>query len=138
MLTTLLRGYLHRLWLKRLFTEKMQSTHISSFCFYFSLTFLLLSSSWGRILAATGSVSFLPSSTGAPAPTIDPTKVNVIFLPSDGTTPLPVLVNGEPEKVNEERAKEILSLEDFEVLVDLGMQGDGEARYWTCDFSYVS
>ena len=94
--------------------------------------------SWGRILAATGSISFLPSSTGAPAPTIDPTKVNVTFLPSDGTTPLPVLVNGEPEKVNEERAKEILSLEDFEVLVDLGMKGDGEARYWTCDFSYVS
>jgi hypothetical protein len=34
-------------------------------------------------------------------------------------------------------------LEDFEVLVDLGMNnggnGDGgEARYWTCDFSYVS
>ena len=98
--------------------------------------FLLIS--WGRILAATGSVTLLPSSTGAPAPTIDPTKVNVTFLPSDGTTPLPVLVNGEPEKVDEVRAKEILSLEDFEVLVDLGMRGDGEARYWTCDFSYVS
>ena len=41
-------------------------------------------------------------------------------------------------KVNEERAKEILSLEVFEVLVDLGIQGDGEARYWTCDFSCVS
>ena len=80
----------------------------------------------------------MPSSTGAPAPTIDPAKVDVTFLPSDGTTPLPVLVNGEPENVNEERAKEILTLEDFEVLVDLGMQGDGEARYWTCDFSYVS
>ena len=80
----------------------------------------------------------MPSSTGAPAPTIDPTKVNITFLPSDGTTPLPVLVNGELEKVNEDRAKEILSLEDFEVLVDLGMHGDGEARYWTYDFRYVS
>jgi glutamate N-acetyltransferase / amino-acid N-acetyltransferase len=94
--------------------------------------------SWGRILAATGSVSLLPSSTGAPAPTIDPTTVNVTFVPSDGTPSLPVLVNGEPEKVDEARAKEILSLEDFEVLVDLGMRGDGVARYWTCDFSYVS
>ena len=102
-----------------------------------SLTFIS-ATSWGRILAATGSVSLLPSSTATPAPTIDPTKVNVTFLPSDGTTPLAVLVNGEPEKVNEERAKEILSLEEFEVLVDLGMPGDGEARYWTCDFSYVS
>ena len=139
MLTTLLREYLHRLWLKRLFTEKMQSTpYISSICYYSLIFFFFSPTSWGRILAATGSVSLLPSSTGAPAPTIDPTKVNVTFLPSDGTNPLPVLVNGEPEKVNEERAKEILSLEDFEVLVDLGMHGDGEARYWTCDFSYVS
>jgi len=91
---------------------------------------------WGRILAATGSVPLLPSATGAPAPTIDPTKVNVTFIPSDGTNPLPVLVNGEPEEVDEIRAKEILSLEDFEILVDLGLRGDGEARYWTCDFSY--
>ena len=103
---------------------------------YYSLIFS--PTSWGRILSATGSISLLPSSTGAPAPTIDPTKVHVTFLPSDGTAPLPVLVNGEPEKVDEARAKEILSLEDFEVLVDLGMSGDGEARYWTCDFSYVS
>ena len=69
---------------------------------------------------------------------IDPTKVNVTFVPSDGSAGLPVLVNGEPEKVDEERAKEILSLEDFEVLVEMGMGGEGEAQYWTCDFSYVS
>lgn len=60
------------------------------------------------------------------------------FLPSDGSSALPVLVNGEPEKVNEVRAKEILTMEDFELVVDLGMGGDGEAQYWTCDFSYVS
>ena len=58
--------------------------------------------------------------------------------PFDGSAGLPVLVNGEPEKVDEERAKEILSLEDFEVLVEMGMGGEGEAQYWTCDFSYVS
>jgi glutamate N-acetyltransferase / amino-acid N-acetyltransferase len=49
------------------------------------------------------------------------------------------LVNGEPEKVDEERASEILSLEDFEVLVDLGGGDEAEvAKYYTCDFSYVS
>jgi glutamate N-acetyltransferase/amino-acid N-acetyltransferase len=72
--------------------------------------------------------------------TIDPTKVNVTFIPSDGTSPLPVLVNGEPEVVDEERAKEIMTLEDFEISVNLGMSHnpEGEAKYWTCDFSYVS
>ncbi|THV02167.1 arginine biosynthesis protein ArgJ [Dendrothele bispora CBS 962.96] len=84
---------------------------------------------WGRVLAATGSVPL-----SAP---LHPNKVSVTFVPSDGTTPLPVLVNGEPEKVDEERASEILSLEDFEVLVDLGGGDKAEvARYYTCDFSY--
>lgn len=69
---------------------------------------------------------------------IDPSKVNVTFVPSDGTSPLPVLISGEPENVDEVRAKEILGLEDFEVVVELGMGGEGEAKYWTCDFSYVS
>jgi glutamate N-acetyltransferase/amino-acid N-acetyltransferase len=62
----------------------------------------------------------------------------VTFIPTDGTAPLPVLVNGEPEKVDEDRAKKILSLEDVNIVVDLGLGGDGEATYWTCDFSYVS
>ncbi|KAJ7767466.1 hypothetical protein DFH07DRAFT_881019 [Mycena maculata] len=82
---------------------------------------------WGRVLAATGSVSF---------PTLDPSKVSVTFIPSDNTTPLPVLVNGEPEVVDEVRAKEILGLEDFGICVDLGGVGKEEATYWTCDFSY--
>jgi glutamate N-acetyltransferase / amino-acid N-acetyltransferase len=65
--------------------------------------------------------------------------VSVTFVPSDGTTPLPVLVNGEPENVDEERASEILGLEDFEVVVDLGGGDEAEvAKYYTCDFSYVS
>jgi N-acetylglutamate synthase/N-acetylornithine aminotransferase len=33
------------------------------------------------------------------------------------------------------RAKAILHMKDSEDVVDLGMGGDGEARYWTCDFS---
>lgn len=64
--------------------------------------------------------------------------MSVSFIPSDGTAALPVLVNGEPEKVDEQRAKEILTQEDFEVSVDLGALGQEEAKYWTCDFSYVS
>lgn len=79
-----------------------------------------------------------PSAATGVVPAIDPTKVNVTFVPSDGSSALPVLVNGEPEKVDEVRAKEILTLEDFDVLVDIGMGGEGEAQYWTCDFSYVS
>ncbi|GLB42220.1 hypothetical protein LshimejAT787_1102350 [Lyophyllum shimeji] len=89
---------------------------------------------WGRILAATGSVALSSPSSSAPAQ-IDPTKVSVSFVPSDDTTPLPVLVRGEPENVDEVRAKEILSQEDFGVVVELGM-GSEEATYWTCDFSY--
>ncbi len=64
-----------------------------------------------------------------------PTTVNVSLIPSDGSSALPVLVN-VPEALNEERAREILRLEDFEVCVDLGALGTEEATYWTCDFSY--
>lgn len=59
------------------------------------------------------------------------------FVPSDGSKPLPLLVNGEPEKVDEERAAQIISAEDLEILVELGL-GKESAKYWTCDFSYVS
>ncbi|KDQ51068.1 hypothetical protein JAAARDRAFT_140831 [Jaapia argillacea MUCL 33604] len=82
---------------------------------------------WGRILASTGSI---PLSTP-----LLPHKVSVSFIPSDSTSPLPVLLNGEPEIVDEVRAKEILEKEEFEVRVELGM-GDESAVYWTCDLSY--
>lgn len=59
------------------------------------------------------------------------------FVPTDGTAPLPLLVHGEPEKVDEARASEIIAQEDLEIRVDLGL-GTGSAKYWTCDFSYVS
>ncbi|KAI9464469.1 arginine biosynthesis bifunctional protein ArgJ beta chain [Lactarius psammicola] len=83
--------------------------------------------SWGRVLAATGSVPL-----SAP---LDPTRVNVSFVPTDGSPVLPLLVSGEPENVDEVRAKEILSAEDLEVRVELGL-GSESAKYWTCDFSY--
>ena len=91
--------------------------------------------SWGRILAATGSVPL--SSPTSPTLEIDPKRVSVVFSPADGSEPLHVLTNGEPENVDEERAKEILEMEDINVEVDLKL-GDGSATYWTCDFSYVS
>nr|GAT42979.1 ornithine acetyltransferase [Mycena chlorophos] len=81
---------------------------------------------WGRVLSAAGSV---------PLPNVDPKNVSVSFVPSDGTKSLGVLVNGEPENVDEERAKEILSLEDFGICIELSA-GSEEATYWTCDFSY--
>ena len=46
-------------------------------------------------------------------------------------------MNGEPLKVDEVRAKEILVNEDLEIRVELGL-GSESAKYWTCDFSYVS
>ncbi|KAA1468977.1 arginine biosynthesis bifunctional protein ArgJ beta chain [Dentipellis sp. KUC8613] len=82
---------------------------------------------WGRVLAATGSI---PLSTP-----LDPTRVSVSFIPTDGSKPLPLLVNGEPENVDEARASEILKAEDLEVRVELGL-GNESAKYWTCDFSY--
>ena len=68
---------------------------------------------------------------------LDPTRVNVSFIPTDGSPALPLLVNGEPEKVDEARAKQILSAEDLAIQVELGL-GKESATYWTCDFSYVS
>lgn len=92
--------------------------------------------SWGRILSSTGSTPF--------STPLDPTLVSVAFIPSptsSNPTPLVVLESGEPVGVDEARASEILGEEEFEIKVDLGGQGVGgkeAARYWTCDFSYVS
>jgi glutamate N-acetyltransferase / amino-acid N-acetyltransferase len=46
-------------------------------------------------------------------------------------------VRGEPQPVDEARAKTIIQEEDVEVSIELGMGSEG-ARYWTCDFSHVS
>ncbi|KZT43205.1 arginine biosynthesis protein ArgJ [Sistotremastrum suecicum HHB10207 ss-3] len=91
---------------------------------------------WGRILASAGSVS---DSLSKP---LDPSRVSVSFIPAatlSDTTPLKLLTRGEPETVDEERAKVILSEEDLEIKVELGI-GNESAVYWTCDLSheYVS
>lgn len=88
-----------------------------------------VSLSWGRILAALGRVPL-----SAP---VDPTRVSVSFLPNDGTSTLELLVRGEPQRVDEARAKTIIQEEDVEISIELGM-GSENAQYWTCDFSHVS
>ncbi len=81
---------------------------------------------WGRILCATGYA-------GVP---IEPFKTNVSFNPTDGSHPLRLLSNGEPEDIDEARASEILAMEDLEIEVSLGTGGGQNATYWTCDFSH--
>lgn len=91
---------------------------------------------WGRILCATG--YSLLSEPGEPVnevAEIIPEKTNVSFLPTDGSAELKLLINGEPELVDEVRASEILQAEDLEILVRLGT-GKKEATYWTCDYSH--
>lgn len=68
---------------------------------------------------------------------LDASKISVSLIPSDGTSSLPLLKAGEPVSVDEVRAKEILKQEDIEYRVELGL-GKEMAKYWTCDYSYVS
>ena len=91
---------------------------------------------WGRILCAAGYA--LISRPGQPpndVPEIVSEKTNVSFIPADGSKELKLLVNGEPEAVDEDRASQILEMEDLEILVKLGT-GDKSTVHWTCDFSH--
>ncbi|KAH8908872.1 DNA replication factor C-like protein [Coniochaeta sp. PMI_546] len=91
---------------------------------------------WGRILCATGySLISEPGEAINEVPDIAPEKTSVSFIPADGSAELKLLVNGEPELVDEARAAEILEFEDLEILVRLGT-GDKHATYWTCDYSH--
>ena len=77
---------------------------------------------------------------------IDPSQTSVSFVPADGSPELKLLVRGEPENVDEERAKQILDMEDLEILVKLNDDGSQtavepdagfrEAVVYTCDFSH--
>ncbi|KAI8977004.1 ArgJ family protein [Mycotypha africana] len=84
---------------------------------------------WGRICASLGHSGL----------DFDPAKVSVTFVPADGSENLKLMVKGEPETVDEERAAEILKMEDLQIEVDLGL-GKSETKFWTCDLSheYVS
>lgn len=92
---------------------------------------------WGRILCAVGYTQ------GVRDGTVVPERTSVSFLPVDGSPVLKLLVNGEPETVDEERASVILQNEDLEIEVDLGGGEQGaagcggeDAVYWFCDFSH--
>lgn len=85
---------------------------------------------WGRILCAIG------YSDVSTAQSIIPDRTSVTFVPTDGLEPLPLLVDGEPESVDEARAAQILELEDLEIEIDLGTGGGQEAKFWTCDLSH--
>ncbi|SLM38978.1 arginine biosynthesis bifunctional protein [Lasallia pustulata] len=89
---------------------------------------------WGRILCAVG---YTP---GVEAGVIVPEKTSVSLVPVDGSEELKLLVEGEPEAVDEERAAGILESEDLVIRVDLGGgetgRGREEASWWTCDFSH--
>lgn len=92
---------------------------------------------WGRILCAVGYTQ------GVQDGTVVPERTSVSFRPVDGSAILKLLVNGEPEAVDEERASAILQNEDLEIEIDLGGGEKGaagcggeDAVYWFCDFSH--
>lgn len=89
---------------------------------------------WGRILCAIGYTELTDPGT------VVPEKTSVSFVPTDGSEVLELVVDGEPQDINEVRAAEILKPEDLEILVDLGGGSSGtgkeEADYWFCDFSH--
>lgn len=101
---------------------------------------------WGRILCAIGYAPGIMDSPEVPAltstPTVIPSQTSVSFIPTDGSAELKLLIRGEPEAVDEARAKEVLEYEDLEILVRLNDTGDAsrpskhEAIFWTCDFSH--
>ncbi|KAI9350989.1 ArgJ family protein [Pilaira anomala] len=80
---------------------------------------------WGRICASLGHSGI----------DVDPSKVSVTFVPTDGSERLNLMIKGEPEKVDEDRASEILKMEDLLIEVDLGL-GDKETKFWTCDLTH--
>jgi glutamate N-acetyltransferase / amino-acid N-acetyltransferase len=70
---------------------------------------------------------------------VDSSRVSVSFIPAptlQDPTVLTLLQEGEPQYLDEDRAKVILSEEDIFIQVDLGL-GNSEATYWTCDLSHV-
>ncbi|KIX96731.1 uncharacterized protein Z520_07450 [Fonsecaea multimorphosa CBS 102226] len=93
---------------------------------------------WGRILCAIG---YTPDiSLSSTAESVIPARTNVSFVPAETSKSkdegvLRLLVNGEPQAVDESRAARLLEDEDLIIDVDLGV-GREEGYYWTCDFSH--
>ncbi|KAJ1991528.1 glutamate N-acetyltransferase [Dimargaris cristalligena] len=81
---------------------------------------------WGRIICAVGYTKDVA---------VDTQTISLQVIPMDGSAPLPLMVRGEPEKVDEARALEILKMEDINIEVDLGL-GEATAEVYTCDMSH--
>lgn len=84
---------------------------------------------WGRILCAIGYTDLKPND-------VNTERTSVSFVPADGLEKLQLLVDGEPENVDEERASEILKEENLVVEVELGTGGGQSALFWTCDLTH--
>ncbi len=85
----------------------------------------------GRILCAIGYTS--PSLLSSPADCVLPAKTNVLVSPGgelqvQGRGSLKLLVDGEPQAVDEDRAARLLEDEDLIVDVDLGLWGRRRGR----------
>lgn len=100
---------------------------------------------WGRILCAMGYAGLEhPGEVGAGDVVPEQTSVSFVQLEGKGDLKkgeeLQLLVNGEPQNVDEEKAARMLKEEDLEILVRLRSdeQSDPtkEVEYWTCDFSH--
>jgi len=78
---------------------------------------------WGRVLCAMGyaQADFAPE------------KTSVSF--KSGAGEILVCKDGGPVPFSEEKAKEILSREEIEILIDL-QEGSGQACAWGCDLTY--
>ena len=87
---------------------------------------------WGRILCAIGYAKLDNLKS------LNTDSISVSFIATDNSEPreLKLVENGVPQlDVDEERAAQILALDDLEVLVDL-KTGNESAQFWTCDLSH--
>ena len=78
---------------------------------------------WGRVLCAIGY-------SGAP---VDVTKIDVAFRSVAGE--IVVCVDGSGVEFSEEKAKEILTEKEIQVLINL-KSGESDATAWGCDLTY--
>ena len=101
---------------------------------------------WGRVVCALGYAPVMlrkPNTdpeTSGPLMGINPTATSVSFVPTDGSPELKLLECDEVAEVDEQRAAEILKMEDLEILVKLQFRDRGrefaESVLYTCDFSH--
>ena len=78
---------------------------------------------WGRVLCAIGY-------SGA---TVDVNKIDVAFASAAGE--IKVCKNGMGIEFSEEKAKEVLSEKEINILIDLN-DGEFSSTAWGCDLTY--